>query len=590
MAAVPSELGTYSTRRLLLWRVRVTMLICAGGGVFFGTKALLQGTAPSPQFWTQVIGSSMAVAAFFLLRQRWALRWAYALAIFSIGVAYVLTAIAGILSPTGEYATTSVLFIGAAMTTATIVPWGGIGQAITVVIGAASLAAAVLITDGNLHVLSTDAGAATAIAFTLSVITAYEVNRYRFGHRRELLMRQRGELAIKRMNAWLERRVAERTAELAREAAERIESQRRLADTVDHSNAMISLKDPAGRYLLVNRELEVIVGRPRDEIIGRTDAEVFAADVAEGLRAHDEDVLRRARAVSFEQELVISGATRTFVTVKFPLHDAAGATYGVGSVATDIGRMKQLQEDLRQHQDELAHVLRLHTITEMAAGLAHEINQPLCAITNYAQGGVQRLRNGNAKPRDLLHAFQRIADEGLRAGEIIRGIRNLVQRASPSAAIDVNALATEAVRLLASRARQQSVTMHLDRALRLPRVCADGAQIEQVILNLMLNGVEAIEGSTSDRRELIVATRARGGGVEVNVSDTGAGLAPAVAEKLFNPFVTTKAGGLGLGLAISRSIVELHGGRLWATPNAATGTTFHFWLPAAHESSAEEVA
>jgi C4-dicarboxylate-specific signal transduction histidine kinase len=302
-------------------------------------------------------------------------------------------------------------------------------------------------------------------------------------------------------------------------------------------------------------------------------------------------VLRHANAISFKQELAVGGAVRTFVTVKFPLHDATGATYGVGSVATDIGRMKQLQEDLRQHQDELAHVLRLHTITEMAAGLAHEINQPLCAITNYAQGGVQRLRRGDAKPRDLLHAFQRIADEGLRAGDIIRGIRNLAQRASPSESIDVNALAAEAVRLLASRARQQSVTMHLDRALGLPRVCGDGTQIEQVILNLMLNGVEAIEGSTNERRELIVATRARAGGVEVNVSDTGTGLAPSVAEKLFSPFVTTKAGGLGLGLAISRSIVELHGGRLWATPNAARGTTFNFWLPAAATTTpAEEVA
>ncbi len=520
------------------------------------------------------------------------LRWAWPLSIFIVSFTYVLTAIAGILSPTGEYATTAVLFIGAAMTTATIVPWGAIGQSITVFFGAASLGAAVIVAGESLAIVATDPGAATVLAFMLSVVTAYEVNRYRFGHRRELLQRLRGELAIKRLNAQLEQRVAERTAQLAHEAAERIESQRRLADTVDHSNAMISLKDPAGRYLLVNREFETILGLPRQQVIGHTDNELFAEDLAQRLELRDQEVLRSGEAVSFEQELPATGTLRSYVSVKFPLHDAHGATYGVGAVATDISRVKQLQDELRRHQDELAHVLRLHTITEMAAGLAHEINQPLCAITNYAQGGIQRLQGRGASPHDLIQVFQRIADEGLRAGDIIRGIRHLVQRAGPNAPIDVNALAAEAVRLLESRARQRDVSVRLERAPWLPLVRADGTQIEQVILNLMLNGVEAIDETANGRREVVVTTRLRsGGGLEVAVSDTGIGIAPVVADRLFTPFVTTKAGGLGLGLAISRSIIELHGGRMWATPNADSGTTFGFWLPAgSDEQATEEVA
>jgi C4-dicarboxylate-specific signal transduction histidine kinase len=242
--------------------------------------------------------------------------------------------------------------------------------------------------------------------------------------------------------------------------------------------------------------------------------------------------------------------------------------------------LERAHESNRQHQAELAHVLRLHTMGEMAATLAHEINQPLCAITNYAQGGAQRLRGGEQDTAALKEAFERIAREGLRAAQILRSIRKLVQRETAvSSGVDVNALAAEALQVLEPQARRHGVVVRLERDDRLPKVLADGTQIEQVMLNLMLNGVEAAALAKGARREVVVATSALGDVIEVAVSDTGTGLAPAVRDRLFTPFLTTKARGLGLGLAISRSIVESHGGRLWASPRPGAGMTFRFSIP-----------
>jgi C4-dicarboxylate-specific signal transduction histidine kinase len=481
MVRAPNELETYATHRLLLWRIRIIMLICAAGGVIFGGKELLLTGQTSPQFWTQMLGITLSTSTFLVLRHPWFVPRAWPVSVFVISFTYFLTALAGMLSPTREYATTVVLFIGAAATTATIVPWGVWGQLPTVLVGVITLGVAVYVTGGTASVLMTDPGVATMIAFGWSVAAAYEIDRFRTAHRSELLRRRRGERAILRLNARLEQRVAERTAQL---------------------------------------------------------------------------------------------------------HDANAA------LMREAAERAVVQQELRQHQDELAHVLRLNTITELAAGLAHEINQPLGAISNFAGGSVQRLRQEATTPRELLDVMQRIGEEAVRAGEILRGLRTLVQPSSQTVeSIDVNTLAGEAVRVLDWRARLPRVTVRLERAPEVRPVHAHAVQIEQVILNLILNGIEAIERTAAGRGEIVVSTNPRDGGVEVAVSDTGGGVPADVAAKLFTPFFTTKNGGLGLGLAISRSIIERHGGRLWMTSNAtAAGSTFHFWLPATNATPAKEVA
>jgi len=596
------EHSSWRRRRQLTDRTRVILLICSVVVSAFTVREVFEGwDALGGRFAVRIVGLALALFGLWVAARAWAIRHAWSLAIGIVATAYVLTALAGVVSPTHEYVTTAMLFVGAALVTATVLPWGLGPQSATVAIGVVTLMAAVWWKDGSWQVVASDPGVAVVMAFALSLVTAREFHRYRVAHWREAQQRARAEAVVRRMNARLEWRVADRTAALQRanqrleeEIAERRRaaealraSQVLLSDTVDNSTAIVSLKDRDGRYLLVNREFERLFGRPRATVVGRTDEELFPAPLADKLGARDGEVLRGGVPVSFEQDLSVGSVRRAYVCVKFPLRGADEA-YGVGSMATDITVLKWLQEELRQHQDELAHVLRLHTIGEMAAALAHEINQPLCAITNYAQGGAHRLRGGATDVPALLEAFEQIAGEGLRAGQILRSIRTLVRRESTDAGavVDVETLAGEAVRVLEPQARLHGVTVRLERGGDLPPVHANATQIEQVMVNLMLNGVQSIADAPGARREVVVSTAYSGDSVEVAVSDTGGGISPAMEQKLFTPFVTSKARGLGLGLAISRSIIENHGGRLWATANSSAGATFRFSLPITAERSA----
>jgi PAS domain S-box-containing protein len=582
-----------SLQRQLIDRLRFILAVIASMASLFVLDELLTAEQPLGAFLAfRVAGVVLPLSAFFVLRQRWVEAWAWPLTIGIVTFSYLFVAAAGLASPTGEYVTTAILFVGAALLTATVLPWGLGPQCVTVAVGALALTAAIRWTDGTLAALTTDPAAVVIMGFVLSAVIAREFERHRSAHRR-------AELEVRRLNAALEIRVAERTAalqtvndRLAGEIAERRRvhdalraSERLLADTVDHSSAIVALKDVNGCYLLVNREFERLFGQQRRAIVGRRDGHLFAPDLAALLRARDGDVLANAVPVSFEQDLPVGGGTRSYVCVKFPLHGADNAPYGVGSMYADITAVKQLQETLHRHQDELARVLRLHTIDEMAAAVAHEIHQPLCAITNYAQGGVLRLRAGDAPAPALLDAFERIAEEGLRAGQILRGIRSFISRESDEeTAVDVRALAGEALRVLEPEARLHGVTVRLEDGETLPPVRGNAIQIEQVLVNLMLNGVQAVATDDCVRREVVVVATRSGDTVEVAVSDSGTGIAADVEHKLFSPFVTTKARGLGFGLAICRTIVENHGGRLWATSMRKTGATFRFSLPLAGAS------
>jgi C4-dicarboxylate-specific signal transduction histidine kinase len=249
-------------------------------------------------------------------------------------------------------------------------------------------------------------------------------------------------------------------------------------------------------------------------------------------------------------------------------------------VCTDVTDLKRAREQLLSHQAQLAHVLRVHTMGEMAAELAHEINQPICAISNYAQG-CRRLILSGTSPDQLLLAVEEITVQALRAGEILRRLRGLVQKqAAPHEDTDLNAVVANAVHVVAPQARQQNISIRVDLAPDLPRIQIDPIQIEQVVVNLMLNALEAMQSGTDERSVLVVHTaRPERQTLEVSVRDRGVGLTPVARERMFEPFYTSKPSGLGLGLSISRSIVERHGGRLWATNNTDGGATFHIALP-----------
>lgn len=249
-----------------------------------------------------------------------------------------------------------------------------------------------------------------------------------------------------------------------------------------------------------------------------------------------------------------------------------------------IAERKHAEHEARVLQTELAHVHRLSTMGEMATGLAHELNQPLAAITSYAQGCVQRLRSRKAKPEEMLDTMDKIAAEARRAGGIIRRVRGFVRKESPRwALVDANAAIRETADLLGAEAHRRGVTIKLDLADSLPMVMADTIQIQQTVLNLMRNGIEAMDENGSVPHLTIRTSKNGSDAILVTVEDNGHGIPVETLEHIFDPFFTTKENGLGLGLPICSSIIEAHGGRLWATCDAENGTIFTFTLPIDNE-------
>jgi two-component system CheB/CheR fusion protein len=260
--------------------------------------------------------------------------------------------------------------------------------------------------------------------------------------------------------------------------------------------------------------------------------------------------------------------------------DGAGRRF-VGTIR-DVTSRKQTEERLRRQQAELAHVLRLATIERLAAGLAHELNQPLSAIANSVEACAAYVRSGRRGPRRLLALLDSAGAEALRAGEIVHHVREFVQRSEPRLeATDLCEVVRNATRWLMREMEQERITLRLDLAPNGLPVLADRIQIEQVLVNLIQNAVDAIrEAGKSDRQIRVRAAQRADGMAEVAVHDSGTGLSPATAERLHEPFFTTKPQGMGMGLAISRTIVEAHSGQLTIDGRApGLGTTVRVALP-----------
>jgi PAS domain S-box-containing protein len=275
------------------------------------------------------------------------------------------------------------------------------------------------------------------------------------------------------------------------------------------------------------------------------------------------------------------GSTRWIHDRGFPVRDDAGRVLRIAGLAEDITDIKQAEDRERQLLADLAHMARLTTMGEMASGLAHELNQPLAAIINYVDACMQMLRARGDTDPDLRRAMEDAAAEAERAGKIIHRMNNFLRRTETrQTAIDLNLLVREALALAARDIRLGEVRLLLDLASDLPPALADRIQIEQVMLNLVRNALEAMQQKAAESRILTVRTKRAGAdAVQVKVADTGCGLGPDAADRLFQPFYTTKPNGMGMGLAISRTILSAHGGRLEAAPGADAGAVFTFTLP-----------
>jgi len=241
----------------------------------------------------------------------------------------------------------------------------------------------------------------------------------------------------------------------------------------------------------------------------------------------------------------------------------------------------QAQQAISKLQAELTHVARVTTMGELAASIAHEVNQPLAAVVTNANAGMRWLASEPPNLVEVRATLQRILRDGQRAADVLGRIRELLKKSPPKPSPqDINVLLRDVLSLLRDSLVSHHVEVQLELAHDLPPVLGDRVELQQVILNLVLNGVDAMSAVTDRPRHLTIASRVLADGqVAVSVTDSGVGVDPTVFEKLFEPFFTTKAHGMGMGLSVSRSIVQRHGGQLWASTNTGHGTTFHVALP-----------
>lgn len=261
-----------------------------------------------------------------------------------------------------------------------------------------------------------------------------------------------------------------------------------------------------------------------------------------------------------------------------------GSEARLTDVATHIAGLaiehQSAQELLRRTQAKLAHATQVTAMREVAVSIGQEINQTLAAIVENADRSLKSLDENKSDPEAVRQALMNISTDGRRTIEIVARIRALAKPSAPQkVALNLNDLAREVLDLIAQEAERKRITLQTELADDLPLVPGDRVQLQQVLLNLVMNGLEAMSGISGHSLELTVKTSAENGQVMAAVTDRGTGIKPQEIERVFKAFHTTKSVGMGMGLAISRSIIEAHGGRLWAEPNIGPGTTFKFTLP-----------
>ena len=393
-------------------------------------------------------------------------------------------------------------------------------------------------------------------------------------------------VAASSAGGWAVKRRAEREAS-ARVLEERDAHLRSIFDTAPEAMIVIN---PSGVIQSYGLSAERMFGWRPSEALGRNISMLMPAP----FRAQHDDYLQRYLRTG---EKRIIGIGRIVVGERkdgstFPMELAVGEV-GSGAARFFTGFVRDLTERqesearVQELQAELVHISRLSAMGEMASALAHELNQPLSAIANYLNGARRLMERSDTGDARVSEAVEKASEQALRAGDIIRRLRDFLARGEGERSVEsLSKLVHEACGLALVGAKESGVDVHYRVDPHRDRVIVDRVQIQQVIVNLVRNALDAM--GDCPRRVLNVSTAIDGDMAMVTIADTGPGIDEATASRLFQPFVTTKAQGMGVGLSICRTIVEAHGGRIWTEPNPGGGTVFHFTVRQAGDDEAEE--
>jgi PAS domain S-box-containing protein len=374
----------------------------------------------------------------------------------------------------------------------------------------------------------------------------------------------------------------DRVASVMRDITEQKRAEERLREferVVENLEEMIVVVNREYRYVIVNRAFLTYRGLTIDQVVGRLAAASLDPEVFEMVVKEKLDECFQGKVVNFELKYRYPELGERDVSITYlPIEGAAGIDR-VACIFRDITERKQAEQSLQEAQAELAHVTRVLAMGELVTSIAHEVNQPLTGVVTNSDFALRQLASGSPNLEQLREAIAEIVEDARRVSAIISRVRTLLKKGAPDrVALAINDVIQDVTVLVRNEAARNGVQVRLDLAPVLPPLVGDRVQLQQVLINLVMNGIDAMRSVTDRPRKLDIKSAKHADGVLIQVRDSGLGLAQDRLERVFEPFFTTKPQGIGMGLSISRSIIESHGGRLWTVP-VPNGALFQFTLP-----------
>lgn len=451
---------------------------------------------------------------------------------------------------------------------------------------------------GLIKAITAGASLATAVALVPLIPRAVllpspaQLRAVNLSLEKEITERRHAQDALQIARDELELRVEQRTAELARvnqqlqaEIVERCRAEeilRKQASLLELAHDAIIVRGLDDKITYWNSGAEETYGWTREVALGETAQQLLRSVYPSDFDTLKSQLLHEGR---WDGELIQTrrDGVQIVVASRWALQrDETGRPVAMLQINTDITERKRAAEALQDTQAQLAHMARVTIVGEFTASIAHEVNQPLTAVVANANACLRWLAAQEPNLEEAREAVVRIVSEGRRAADVIQRIRSLLKKSQPEISrLDINDVIREVLVLANHQILKQRVSVRAELSPGLPAIAGDRVQLQQVLLNLVMNALEASAGAEGSR-DLVVASEKHGEDqVIVALQDSGVGIRPDIVDRLFRPFFTTKPQGMGMGLSISRSIIEAHGGRLWAVPNDGPGSTFKFAVPAA---------